>query len=101
MQDSSLHPGVDGRLTDMWLARHTPENTMPIIENALKAIKEQYGDKEYRTSHGIHVVGYCFGGKYALRLAATEGVSATAVAHGSDSYQVSIYLVLTNLPQER
>jgi len=75
--------GVKGFMIDMWLARHTPENTIPIIENALKAIKEQYGDKEYRTSHGIHVVGYCFGGKYALRLAATEGVSATAVAHGT------------------
>ncbi|KAF8542500.1 dienelactone hydrolase family-domain-containing protein [Trichophaea hybrida] len=51
--------------------------------NALKAVKEQYGDKEYRTSHGIHVVGYCFGGKYALRLAATDEVSAVAVAHGT------------------
>lgn len=66
----------------MWLARHTPEKTMPIIEKVLAAIKEQYGDKNYTVSLGTYVVGYCFGGKYALRLAATDLIIAGAVAHG-------------------
>jgi dienelactone hydrolase len=66
----------------MWLARHTPEKTMPIIEKVLNAVKEEYGDKSYTVSLGTYVVGYCFGGKYALRLAATDQVIAGCVAHG-------------------
>jgi dienelactone hydrolase len=66
----------------MWLARHTPENTMPIIDKTLKLVKEKYGDKQYTVSRGIYTVGYCFGGKYALTLAATDEVTAAAVAHG-------------------
>lgn len=66
----------------MWLARHTPEKTMPIIEKVLAAIKEEYGDKYYTVSLGTYAVGYCFGGKYALRLAATDLIIAGAVAHG-------------------
>lgn len=68
---------------DMWLARHTPENTMPIIEKVLAAVKEEYGDKKYTVSLGTYVVGYCFGGKYAIRLAATDYIIAGCVAHGS------------------
>ena len=71
-----------GAVIDMWLARHTPENTMPIIENVLKEVREEYGDRQYTVSHGTHCVGYCFGGKYALKLAGTNEVIAAAVAHG-------------------
>lgn len=67
---------------DMWLARHTPENTMPVIEKVLAAVKEEYGDKKYTVSLGTYVVGYCFGGKYALRLAAGDQIVACCVAHG-------------------
>lgn len=66
----------------MWLARHTPENTMPVIEKVLVAVKEEYGDKKYTASLGTYVVGYCFGGKYALRLAATDQIVTCCVAHG-------------------
>jgi len=75
--------GIKEFMIDMWLARHTPENTMPTIEKVLEAVGEEYGDKEYSSSHGISVVGYCFGGKYALRLAARDDVSVAAVAHGT------------------
>jgi len=75
--------GVKGFMIDMWIARHTPENTMPIIEKVLKAVGEQYGDKQYKVARGIYVVGYCFGGKYALRLAARDDVKAVAMAHGT------------------
>lgn len=74
----------------MWLARHTPENTMPIIERVLAAVKAEYGDKKYTVSLGTYVVGYCFGGKYALRLAATDQVIASCVAHGL-STSCSVY----------
>lgn len=71
----------------MWLARHTPENTEPIIEKVLEAVKETYADKGYAASLGTYVVGYCFGGKYALRLAGPQGkkygVNAAAVAHAT------------------
>lgn len=55
---------------------------MPIIEKVLAAVKEEYGDKKYTISLGTYVVGYCFGGKYALKLAATDQVIACCVAHG-------------------
>ncbi|KAL7266788.1 hypothetical protein RUND412_010646 [Rhizina undulata] len=73
---------IKGFLIDMWLARHTPEKTMPIIEKVLSVVKETYADNGYTASLGTYVVGYCFGGKYALRLAATEEIVATTVAHG-------------------
>lgn len=79
--------GVKMFMIDMWLARHTPENTDPIIDNVLTAVKETYEHKEYAPSLGTYVVGYCFGGKYALRLAGPQGekhgVVASAVAHGT------------------
>jgi len=75
--------GAKGFVIDMWLARHTPETTMPILEKVLDAVKEQYGDKSYIASLGTSVVGYCYGGKYALRLAATDLITAAAVAHGT------------------
>jgi len=66
----------------MWLARHTPENTMPIIEKVLRAVRETYADTAYDASMGVLAVGYCFGAKYVLRLAATDEIVAGAAAHG-------------------
>lgn len=84
----------------MWIARHTPENTIPIIENALNSVKEQYGDKQYKVARGIYVVGYCFGGKYALRLAARDDVTAVAIAHGPPSRNVFACVAGTDAGQE-
>lgn len=55
---------------------------MPVIEKVLAAVKEEYGDKKYTVSLGTYVVGYCFGGKYALRLAAADQIVTCCVAHG-------------------
>lgn len=55
---------------------------MPVIESVLAAVKEQYGENQYTVSLGTYVVGYCFGGKYAIRLAAKDDVIGVAVAHG-------------------
>jgi len=31
-------------ITDIWLARHTAEKTLPIVEKVLKAAKEEFAD---------------------------------------------------------
>jgi len=64
----------------MWLARHTEEKTMPIVEKVVKAIKEVYPEN---TPNGVYTIGYCFGGKYVLKLAATDDIKAGALAHGT------------------
>ncbi|CAK1364427.1 unnamed protein product [Cercospora beticola] len=52
---------------DMWLARHTPEKVLPILQKAIDGIKEEFADA---VAHGggIYAVGYCFGAKYVLLL---------------------------------
>lgn len=52
---------------DMWLARHTPEKVLPILDKVLTSIKEEYADA-VANGGGIYAVGYCFGAKYALLL---------------------------------
>lgn len=65
---------------DMWLARHTVEKTMPVLERALRTIKETYAEQ---ARNGTYAVGYCFGGKYVLKLAATNEIKAGSLAHGT------------------
>lgn len=72
--------GVKGYLIEMWLARHTEEKTMPILDKVVDVIKEAYPEQ---AQHGTYTVGYCFGGKYVLKLAATEKITAGAVAHST------------------
>lgn len=55
---------------DMWLARHTPEKVLPILDKVLTSIKEEYADA-VANGEGIYVAGYCFGAKYALLLASS------------------------------
>ncbi|QIW98836.1 hypothetical protein AMS68_004354 [Peltaster fructicola] len=55
---------------DMWLARHTPEKVLPILDKVLTSMKEEYADA-VANGGGIYVAGYCFGAKYALQLAST------------------------------
>jgi len=61
-----------------WLSGHKPDRTDPVVEAALKEMKEKYGCKK------IGAVGYCFGGKYVARfLAKGKGVDVGAMAHPS------------------
>ena len=55
-------------LLDMWLARQTPEKVMPILYKVTEAAKDDFADA-VANGGGIYAVGYCFGGKYVLRLA--------------------------------
>lgn len=68
---------------DMWLARHTEETVLPILQNVLKIAKEDYADA---VSHGggIYAAGYCFGGRYVLQLAGDRVGTANAhETHGN------------------
>ncbi|KAK4033746.1 protein AIM2 [Parachaetomium inaequale] len=56
-------------LIDMWLARHTEEKVLPILERVLEGARDEFADA---VSHGggVYAVGYCFGARYILLLAA-------------------------------
>jgi len=56
-------------LIDMWLARHTEEKVMPILTKVIDTCKDEFADA-VSNGGGIYAVGYCFGGKYVLLLAA-------------------------------
>ena len=64
---------------DMWLARHTEETVMPILQGVLKQAREEFADA---VSHGdgVYCVGYCIGGKYALLLAGERAAGEPADA---------------------
>jgi dienelactone hydrolase len=53
----------------MWLARHTEEKVLPILERVLEGARDEFADA---VSHGggVYAVGYCFGARYILLLAA-------------------------------
>ncbi|KAK6359835.1 hypothetical protein TWF696_000969 [Orbilia brochopaga] len=71
--------GIKILMIDLWLARHTPEKTLPIVQSVLEAAKVEFAD----AASQVFAVGYCFGGKYVLKLAATAEIAAGAVAHGT------------------
>jgi len=58
-------------LIDMWLARHTEEKVMPILHKVADACKDEFADA-VSNGEGIYAVGYCFGGRYVLLLAAEK-----------------------------
>ena len=51
----------------MWLARHTPEKVLPILQDVLEKAKEEFADA-VANGGGVYAAGYCFGGKYVLLL---------------------------------
>ncbi|KAI0144015.1 dienelactone hydrolase family protein [Hypoxylon sp. NC0597] len=57
---------------DEWLARHTEEKVMPILEKVIDACKGEFADA-VGNGGGIYAVGYCFGGRYVLLLAGQRG----------------------------
>lgn len=54
-------------IIDMWLARHTPETVMPVLQKVLEGAREEFGDA-VANGGGIYGAGYCFGAKYILLL---------------------------------
>jgi dienelactone hydrolase len=64
-------PGFDFQA---WRGKHTPEKIDPIVEAAVKYLKDK-GMKK------IGAVGYCFGAKYVCRLLNGRGVDVGYCAH--------------------
>jgi len=60
-----------------WLKNHLPDKTDPIVEAALKEMKEKYGCKK------IGAVGYCFGAKYVARFLKKGKIDVGYSAHPS------------------
>ncbi|KAK7027270.1 hypothetical protein VNI00_015359 [Paramarasmius palmivorus] len=60
----------------LWLSRHTQEQTRPILDKVINALKEQ-GTKEFGAT------GYCFGGRYVFDLAIDNVIKAGAASHPS------------------
>ncbi|KAK7922968.1 Hydrolase tropI [Apiospora marii] len=56
-------------MIDMWLARHTEEKVMPLLEKVVDACKSEFADA-VAAGDGVYAVGYCFGARYVLLLAA-------------------------------
>ena len=56
-------------LIDMWLARHTEVTVVPLLEAVLEGARDEFADA---VAHGggVYAVGYCFGARYVLLLAA-------------------------------
>jgi dienelactone hydrolase len=64
-------------LIDMWLARHTEEKVMPILEKVVHACEGEFADA-VGNGGGIHAVGYCIGARYVLLLASERTVGQTS-----------------------
>ncbi|KAK9366048.1 hypothetical protein V1509DRAFT_631095 [Lipomyces kononenkoae] len=65
-----------GFMTDMWVARHTEERTWPMLVNMVEEIVDLYRPRD------MCVVGYSFGGKYALKMLQLP-ISASATSEQS------------------
>ncbi len=63
---------------DMWLARHTPEKVLPILEKVIEAAKDEFADA-VANGGGIYSVGYSIGGRFTLLLAGEKPELAPAM----------------------
>jgi dienelactone hydrolase len=70
-------------MIDMWLARHTPEKVLPILHKVIESAKDEFADAIV-SGGGIYGIGYCFGGKYCLQLAAETSDSSRPAASNDE-----------------
>ena len=77
---------VQSFMLDMWLARHTPEKVMPLLQKVVEGAKEEFADA-VANGGGIYAVGYCFGGKYVLQLGSEL---PDTVAHGQTDVEAGV-----------
>ncbi|KAI0855556.1 Alpha/Beta hydrolase protein [Xylaria cubensis] len=64
-------------LLDMWMARHTEEKILPILEKVIHACEGEFADA-VGNGGGIYAVGYCIGGRYVLLLASERNAGQTS-----------------------
>ncbi|KIW00050.1 uncharacterized protein PV09_08397 [Verruconis gallopava] len=60
-----------------WFHSHPPERVEPVLQAAIKGMKEEYGVKK------LGAVGYCFGGRYVVRFLGNGLIDAGFGAHVS------------------
>ena len=77
---------VQSFMIDMWLARQTPEKVLPILQKVIEGAKEEFADA-VANGGGMYAVGYCFGGKYVLLLAADDAFGTAANRPPKDEEQ--------------
>lgn len=65
-------------MIDMWLARHTDEKVLPLLQKVLEAVKDEFADA-VSNGDGIYAVGYCFGARYVLLLGAERAPHQTGI----------------------
>lgn len=71
--DMNPPPGVNVmEVIGKWMPKHMPKSVDPIIEKVIAQTRATHNPK-FSAS-----VGYCFGGKYSVRLLAQEGVLQSA-----------------------
>lgn len=61
-----------------WIARHGPDVSDPILDRVIRHIHQTYGP-----NIEIGAVGYCFGGRYVLRLMGSGAIDVGVVNHPS------------------
>lgn len=71
-------------MIDMWLARHTEAKVLPILHQVIASSREEFADA-ISSGGGIYAVGYCFGGRYVLLLAADKSQGQDAAAPAEES----------------
>jgi dienelactone hydrolase len=69
---------------DMWLARHTPEKVLPILQKVISSVKEEFADS-VASGGGIYAIGYCFGARYVLLLGSDLDKEAAAGQRNPES----------------
>ncbi|KAH7119037.1 Alpha/Beta hydrolase protein [Dendryphion nanum] len=67
--------GMKSFLIDMWLARHTREKVLPILQKVIEGARDEFADA-IANGGGIYGIGYCFGAKYILILSGEHADTA-------------------------
>lgn len=61
-----------------WLERHPHDKVDVILEHLVQDLLSQHGDN---VGQRVNVVGYCYGGKHALRMAGWKTTRVSAAFH--------------------
>lgn len=71
------NPPADFDLFTVWLPKHGPAVTRPIVDQFMAGLASEVKPKY------VAAVGYCYGAKYAIQLLGEGSVHAAGVAHPS------------------
>lgn len=86
-------------LIDMWLARHTEAKVLPLLHQVIASSREEFADA-VSSGGGIYAVGYCFGGRYVLLLAADKSQGQNEAPAAAEENVSADNLEAGTLPQK-